>query len=532
MSFDWKRPVYEPIWAERAERLARLRAHPELLAPLRQKYAEDPAVFINDWGTTFDPRNADLGLPTTIPFLLFPKQVELVRWMTDRWRSSENGIVEKTREMGMSWLAIAFACTVCLFQDGVVIGFGSRKEELVDKIDDPKSLFWKARAFLSALPVEFLRGWSATDHAPHMRVIFPATNSYLIGEGGDGIGRGNRASMYFLDESAFLERPTLIDASLSQTTRCRIDISTPNGMGNSFAQRRWSGNTKSFTYHWRNDPRKSQAWYEAECKKIDNPTVVAQELDINYAASAEGVLVPNEWVQAAIGAAERLGIQPTGFRIAGLDVADTGVDKNAIAGRHGICLQYLEQWSGRGSDIYATVVRALGVCDHHEYLMLDYDADGLGAGVRGDSRVINQQRRDIGKRIIQVYPYRGSGPPADPDGQMIEKRLNKDYFANLKAMSWWSLRMRFQATYRAVVQGMPHRPDELISIDPALKDLTALCMELSQPTFSVNGVGKLVIDKQPDGARSPNLADAVCIAYNPGSQSQSLRVWLKLAEGM
>ncbi|EBG2976120.1 TerL protein, partial [Salmonella enterica subsp. enterica] len=39
--------------------------------------------------------------------------------------------------------------------------------------------------------------------------------------------------------------------------------------------------------------------------------------------------------------------------------------------------------------------------------------------------------------------------------------------------------------------------------------------ELSQPTWSKNAVGKILVDKQPDGTKSPNLADSVMIAYAP-----------------
>jgi phage terminase large subunit len=231
MQIDWKNPrrYYEYEWAQRAASIKRIREDPSLLPPLIAFYAENPASFINDWGVTTDPRNPEIGLPTEVPFTLFPRQVEWVHWFMERWQSRENGITEKTREMGMSWLAVAVACTLCLFRDGIIVGFGSRKVELVDQIDGPKSLFWKARAFLSALPVEFLRGWDINEHAPFMRIIFPATGSYMTGEGGDGIGRGDRTSAYFVDESAYLERPLLVDAALSRTTNCRIDISTPNG---------------------------------------------------------------------------------------------------------------------------------------------------------------------------------------------------------------------------------------------------------------------------------------------------------------
>ena len=77
-----------------------------------------------------------------------------------------------------------------------------------------------------------------------MRINFAHTGSSISGEAGDGIGRGDRSSLYFVDESAFLERPELVEASLSQTTNCRIDVSTPHGMANPFAEKRHSGMVK------------------------------------------------------------------------------------------------------------------------------------------------------------------------------------------------------------------------------------------------------------------------------------------------
>lgn len=524
--FDFRNPDYGQVFEWRAERLQRIRQTPGALGALKSFYRDNPAQFIIDWGMTFDPRNVERGLPAMIPFLLFPKQEDWVDWFIERWLAQEPGITEKTRDMGMSWLTIALADTVCLFRQGVVVGFGSRKEEYVDKIGSPKSLFWKAREFLRLLPAEFRGGWNAKKHAPHMRIMFPDTESVITGESGDGIGRGDRSSFYIVDESAFLERPQLVDASLSATTNCRQDISTPNGMGNSFAQRRHSGKVKVFTFHWRDDPRKDDAWYAKQCEELDE-VVVAQEIDINYAASVAGVVIPSAWVQAAIGAHIKLGIEPSGMRRGALDVADQGADLNAFAGRYGFLLDFLESWSGKGGDIYGSVVRSFGLCEERDYDGFDYDADGLGAGVRGDARVINEARLAVGKRHIHDNPFRGSGEVFDPEGEMVKKRKNKDYFANAKAQAWWALRLRFQATYRAVVKGMDYNPDDIISIAPDLEELSALTMELSQPTYAINQVGKIVIDKAPEGTKSPNRADAVMIAYQP--TTRALDIWKRLA---
>jgi hypothetical protein len=521
-------------FARRAEVLGKIRADKsgKLLAALRTYYRDHPADFINDFGVTYDPRNIERGLPAIVPFKLFPKQREAVDYIMRKWRAQDNGLIEKSREVGMSWVTVALAATLCLFHEGMVVGFGSRKEEYVDAGGSPKSLFWKARMFLRYLPEEFRAGFDETKHAPFKRITIPGTGSTIAGEAGDGIGRGDRASIYFVDEAAFLERPLLVDASLSQTTNCRIDVSSANGQGNPFAQKRASGAIEVFTLHWRDDPRKDDAWYAEQVRKIDNSVIVAQELDINYAASATGVLIPGEWVNAAVDAHVKVGIEVTGERRAALDVADEGVDHNALATRHGILVEDVTGWSGEGSDIFRTVLRAFDLCDEAGVDTLDYDADGLGAGVRGDARVANEKRA----HAIKVEPFRGSGAVFKPDdpipsavpvsrGDKSERRAerrNKDYFQNAKAQAWWSLRVRFLRTFRALQMleagedwRTAYDPDDLISLSGRMSALVKLTMELSQPTAQPNTAGKQVIDKAPDGTKSPNLADAVVIVFAP-----------------
>ncbi len=390
--FDFKNPDYTTVFKWRVERLAKIRKDPTILPNLKTYYRNNPAQFIIDWGTTFDPRNVERGLPSMIPFLLFPRQEEWVEWFLERWKKQEPGLTDKSREMGMSWLTMSLACTVCLFNDGVVVGVGSRKEGYVDKKDDPKSLLQKARQFIRGLPAEFRGSWNIDKHAPYMRIMFPDTGSLITGESGDGIGRGDRTSFYIVDESAWMPRPELIEASLSQTTNCRHDISTPRGMNNPFARKRFGGKVNVFSFRWQDDPRKDLEWYNKKCHDIDDPVVIAQEIDLDYSASIEGVLIPSAWVNAAVDAHLKLGISVTGIRNIGLDIADEGKDKNAVCGRYGILIEYLEEWSGKDSDIFATIQRTFTLCDILQYPSIVYDADGMGADARGDARVINYGR--------------------------------------------------------------------------------------------------------------------------------------------
>ena len=214
-----------------------------------------------------------------------------------------------------------------------------------------------------------------------------------------------------------------------------------------------------------------------------------------------------------------------------MDIADEGKDKNGFSARYGFLLQDVKEWSGEGSDIYASVVKVFGYCDDFGLDEFRFDEDGLGAGARGDARVINELRS--GERLPQITatPFRGSGSVFDPEDEAVPgdngkpARLNKDFFANAKAQSWWHLRKLFRNTYRAL-QGMEYNPDEIISISSKIENKDRLLMELSQPTWSKNAVGKILVDKQPDGTKSPNLADSVMINYAP--MNTAMDIWAKL----
>lgn len=503
--------------------LERLRKNPQRLPALRVFYRDNPVQFVTDWGMTTDPRNIERGLPALVPLVMFPRQLDWAHWMLGKWREGKGGLTEKTRDMGCSVVAMSLFSTLCLFQRDFVAGVGSRKESLVDKVGDPSTLFFKSRVFLRYIPQEFRGGWKETNSEcnSHMKIWIPETNSVITGEAGDNVGRGGRTSIYLFDEKAHHRNQQSIDMSLSQTTRCQIDLSSVNGM-NHFGEKRHSGKVDVFTFHWRDDPRKNDAWYEAECARLP-AVIVAQEIDINYNASQENILIPSEWVQAAIDAHLITGTGTAG-NVAGLDVADEGDDKNAWCGRESIVLKHIEEWTGKRSDIFETSAKAVVLCDMLHIGKLRGDADGLGAGVRGDLRVINEAR--TGDKIEYVE-HHGSGAKVNPDEYAIDPdhrsghngRTNKDFFQNYKAQAWWHLRRRFENTYNWVRKGIACDPNNCISLPSTLPLLSKLQQELSQPTYGA-GTGKIVVNKKPDNSKSPNLADSVVIAYAPEQESQ------------
>jgi hypothetical protein len=280
-TFDHVKPDYNAVLRWRADFLHEIR-RTDSAEKLKAFYRTHPGQFIADWGVIFEPRNVEIGLPSKIPFVFFPRQVDWLDWTLERWRSRQRGVTIKSRGSGVSWLAISLAATLCLFNDGITAGFGSRKSELVDQLGDPKSLFFKARMFLSNLPPEFRCGWQEKEHAREMRVSFPATESVMTGESGDQIGRGDRTSLYFVDEAGFLEHPELAEGSLADTTNCRIDISTaPSDSTSPFWDRvDMLPPEQVFTFSWRDDPRRTPEW-EAKMRREYAPAVFAREFDMS-----------------------------------------------------------------------------------------------------------------------------------------------------------------------------------------------------------------------------------------------------------
>jgi len=315
-----------------------------------------------------------------------------------------------------------------------------------------------------------------------MKITCAEGGASITGESGDDIGRGARTLIYFKDESAHYEHPESIEAALGDTTRVQIDISSVNGLGNVFHRKReggveWEpgkpairGKTNVFIMDWRDHPDKRQDWYDERKAKATEEGLLhifAQEIDRNYSASVEGVVIPAEWVRSAIDAHERLGFGDETKRAcyAGLDVADGGGDRNAMAIREGVTLRSVEQWGERDTGI--TTRRALDAASVYgrkgRRIKIQYDSVGVGAGVKAESNRL--QDDGLMPKFVGLVSWNAGAAVLHPDRRVIpedgQSPLNKDFYRNLKAQAWWNLRLRFERTHRAVTQGVVFDRDEL-----------------------------------------------------------------------
>jgi len=537
---DW--PVNSvPVFAWRQQQVTRLRDSESMRLGAKAFYASHPVEFINHWCDTYDPRKAGGDAPAKGPLVLFQRQDELVEFLHACLQGEEAGLIEKSRDMGATWVCCAFSVWLWLFWPGSAVGWGSRKEALVDRIGDPDSIFEKIRMLITGLPPMFLPvGFSESENMSFMRIVNPETGATITGEGGDNIGRGGRKLIYFKDESAHYERPEKIEAALADNTRVQMDLSSVNGIGNVFHRRRevgadWNGKivpgrTQVFVMDWRDHPAKNDDWYNTRRTKAEDEGLLhifAQEVDRSYAASVEGLLIQPEWVQAAIDAHKKLGLSETGPWSSALDVADGGGDTNAQASRQGVILRALDEWGAR--DTAVTARRAISNVMKMTPLALQYDCIGVGAGVKGEVNNLKDSNSVPGG--LRFVPWNAGAQVLNPEKPVIkgdkQSPLNKDFYTNLKAQGWWELRNRFYRTFRAIEEGAEYDPDTLISVDSDVKNLHKLTKELCQVTASKGARLKLVIDKTPEGTRSPNLADAVMMTYWPVASSYNLERFLR-----
>lgn len=528
----WPPRDYLAVIDERTERLKKLRRTPELWTGAKEYYRTRHLQFASHWAMTWDQRNAGTSSPVLMPFTPFKRQRDLLNFIYACLRGGESGLIEKCRDMGATWCCAIASAHLWCFWPGASIGWGSQEANLVDKLGDPDSILEKIRIVLRHLPRELLPvGFSMKEHALHMRIINPETGATIIGDAGDNIGRGGRSLIYFKDEAAHYQHPEMIEAALMTNARTQIDISSVNGIGNVFHRKRengeeWipgrpvvKGRTNVLVMDWRDHPGKTQEWYYTLRAKYEGDGLLhkfAQEVDRDYSAAVVGTVIPGDWVRAAIDAHIKLKLKCDGGWCAALDIADGGSDTNALSIRKGILLRELDEWGAR--DTGETARKAVETCRDKVPCRLQYDAVGMGSSIKAET---NRLRDDylLPKGLVLV-PWNAGAAPLHPDRRMIpndpQSLKNGDFYGNLKAQAWWMLRHRFEMTYRAVNDpDFTWDEDDLISLPSGLPLIWKLVKELSQPTMAKNSRLKLMIDKTPQGTKSPNLADSLVMCYWP-----------------
>ncbi len=472
---------------------------------------------IDDWGWTIAPSRARDELNVRVPFRLWPRQWELCDWLWKHFKTGKPGVIAKARDCGCSWMTMAFSACLCTLYKDLIIGVVASDEDKLDSSKDPNPTLPKAREFLMSCPPELRAGFDGTtDTAPNLKVVFPETGSLIRGWTGRGDqGRGARSALMLVDEAAFFVES--VDAALSGISDCRIDLSSANGTAdqNNFFNKVESGDFDTFWFKISDDPRRTPEWI-AEKKKTLDPVVWASEYEISFVASIDKQMFEWKWVEAAIGLLplleQRDGFKNTGVRRAALDVSDQGKDKNCLTISQGVLLEYLELWSGAGSNQSETCAHAFAVLDERGGIGdLVYDASAVGAGIAGAALKLNSERQR------QIYLRRFIGGSTDyPNPTALARgtdRTVESFFRNLKGFAYWTLRQRLLESWKAF-NGEDYDKSLVLCIHPKLPHLDLLKNELSQIQRKYDAQDRLVINKAPERqgkprAKSPNCADSL-----------------------
>lgn len=190
--------------------------------------ASNAKWFINAFAYTFDPRT-DAVVVNDLPFILHKFQEDFIDWLELRVQLPADGVVEKSRDMGITWTYLAWVLHGWLFKPGFHVLLGSRKEEMVDNFTE-KSLFGRLEYMIKRLPGWLLPpGFQLRKHRRERRLVNPYNGNEIDGEATNlDFGRQGRYTAVFFDEAAMWRDLELSWGSASGSTNARIAVSTPN----------------------------------------------------------------------------------------------------------------------------------------------------------------------------------------------------------------------------------------------------------------------------------------------------------------
>lgn len=275
---------------ERATLLQKTQLDKKLRQALMIRCADDIYFWIENFVWILEPRSKG---ESKIPMSLegnFKYQKKVIKKILDCIINGKDLRVEKSRDMGLSWLIIIIFVWGWLFH-GWDTMIGSKTAEAVDKLNNMKTLFPKARFVLKYLPKWMLpRGFDLEKHTGWMNIVNPEMDCSISGEANSPtFATGSRAKAIAFDEFAKWEH-TDREAwtSAAAATPCRICNSTPLYKDNKFFELKDKG-MEELTVHYSENPSKTKEWAKEEKKRFDEQEW-EQEFEINYGGTGKAIV--------------------------------------------------------------------------------------------------------------------------------------------------------------------------------------------------------------------------------------------------
>jgi hypothetical protein len=262
------------------------------------KCAASPAYFTDTYLIIDDSQDHGDG-SGTMPFHLWPDQFAAMESLT----LEQLVIFLKARQLGITWLCLAYALWLMAFHSGkVVYLFSQGKKQAGEMLRRIMVMYERLPTWMIARLPKRMRnnkseqGWANGSCCTSM----PAT---------ERSGRSFTASLAIMDEAAHLQWGKKLYAALKPT----IDgggklfvVSSANGE-DGFFDVLWkkaikkAGKFKSIFLSWRSHPERDDAWYADQREESTDPELLKQEYpstDIEAFISSGRVRFPGEWVDA------------------------------------------------------------------------------------------------------------------------------------------------------------------------------------------------------------------------------------------
>ncbi|MHA1840412.1 MAG: hypothetical protein ACTSYW_00410 [Candidatus Heimdallarchaeota archaeon] len=482
------------------------------------KKAENDSIFwINALAYTYDPRLVNYDLPAIIPLILYPSQIKLIKLTEETLKNNQKLYIDKSRREGATEILCAWSAWAWKYKPGIQIVWVSRILKMVDLSDDPDTIFPRLKRFILSMPKNMLpTGFQRNkrnNHIKHMRITNPDNGATIKGAGGDDPNRGGSGTIVFVDEFASVNAIEGVLTALNECAECHIYITTPKGQNGAY-DLKMSGTVRTYSLWWYNSPRKNENGYYLNKRPDNNFTYwrkwkdltddefsIRQEIEIDYTAFVDGVMIPRDWILAAI----NFECENKGDVAGGLDLSGGGKDLPVFTLRRGIRVKK----DGiivlpRNVTPLQQARLSIKECEKAGAIQLAYDKVGMGLDVIEERKNTNINLEGI---VGQAKP-----PPIPVKGE--EGDTGDMIFANLRAWLWWDLRTRFKKTFQHVNNIQKYPEEELISIPSHGKLIT----ELSTPKVIYNG-GKIQVESKDSmksrNIQSPNYADSLAYAFAP-----------------
>jgi hypothetical protein len=365
---------------------------------------------------------------TTLPFVPMPHQEALVREILTAYLSRDARgrlekvtiFVEKSRDMGATWVVLAVIVWLWLYERGFTCLLGSRVETLVEKNPGSRNedtLLGRCEVLAMGLP-EWLRpdGVSMLDKATRQSMLWtnPSTGNQLTGESANGnFGRQQRKTAVVFDELAFAEYQRSIIRGTADTCRLRIFLTSPDPDADACKELMRRPGVRVVTQDWRLHPDKTVAWYEKQ-REDRSEEEIANELDLSWEGGAERRIYP-EWDDVGV---RPLTFTPGWWLWGGIDFGrsdPTGIvigQEDPMTGRVRILCSYMR--AGEGIDFF--------------YPFMTLRPIGTGLHTYGDhEQALSRQIQTWIKLAGEIHWF------GDPAGNQISQAANTSVLQQLSA---------------------------------------------------------------------------------------------------